>query len=144
MKAISWLGKFFLLSVILVACSSSEVKIDVLDEAVANVERAFSPELYAMYVMKDATPQTEADVARRNWIICSHYANASNNMMWLAKNTKSLQITTTNLISFPPADEGEMLSSCQRALDANPKSVLVIDRKIKFETLNKMVELKLE
>jgi hypothetical protein len=144
MKKYSVLGQLFLLSVILVACSTSEVGIDVPDDVVTNVERAFSPKWYALYVMKGATPQTEADVAGRNWIICSHYDDAFNNMMWLAQNTNSLQITTSNLIGAPTAHEEKMLSDCQSALDTKPESILVIDRDIKFETLREMVELKLK
>jgi hypothetical protein len=144
MRKYSLLGQLFILSVILVACSTSEVGIDVPDDVVANVERAFSPKWYALYVMKDATPQTEADVAGRHWIVCSHYDDAFNNMMWLAQKTNYLQITTSKLIGAPTADEEKMLSNCQSALDANPESILVIDRNIKFETLENMVELKLE
>lgn len=134
-------GQLFLLSIILISCSSGGVTIEVQGEIVENVERAFPSEWYALNVMKDATPQTEADLAGRNWIVCSHYSDASNNMMWLAQNTKSLKATNANLIEAPRSEEDEMLSSCKKALDAEPESILVIDRDIKFDFSNQMIEL---
>ena len=138
------LGPLFLLSVILVACGTGGVTIEVQDDVAENVERAFPSEYYALNVMKDAAPQTEADLAGRNWIVCSHYSDASNNMMWLAQNTKSLDATNANLIGAPRSEEDEMLSACKKALDAEPESILVIDRDIKFDFSSQMVELKLK
>lgn len=144
MRTIYVFIQLFLFSVVLVACSSSGVSIDVQDDVAENVERAFPSERFALNVMKDAVFQTEEDLAGRNWIVCSHYSDAFNNMMWLAQNTKSLKATDANLIGAPRSEEEKMLSDCKKALEKNPESILVIDSDIEFDFSDQMVEIILE
>lgn len=74
--------------------------------------------------MKDAAFQTEEDLAGRNWIICSHYSGAFNNMMWLAQNAKSLKATDADLIGAPRSEEEKMFPDCKKALEKKPNPFL--------------------
>lgn len=111
--------QLFLFSFVLVACGLSGVTIDVQDDVVENVELAFPSERFALNIMKDAAFQAEEDLTGRNWIVCSHYSDAFNNMKWLAQNTRSLKTTDANLIGAPRSEEEKMLSDCKKALDKN-------------------------
>jgi len=149
MKACFLSAPLFLVSIILVACSSGAtsagtVTIDTPDLVVANVERAFNPKWHALYAMKETAPQTAEELAGRNWILCSRYADASNNLLWLSQNAEPLKLAHFNLITGPKSKRGEMLSSCKANFETEPKSILVIDRDFKFEFIDKMVELKLK
>lgn len=139
----------FLLLLILAACSSGPtsagtVTIDTPDLVVANVERAFNLKWYALYAMKETAPKTAEELAGRNWILCSRYQDASNNLMWLSQNTEPLKLAHFNLITGPKSKRVEMLSSCKAAFETEPKSILLIDRDFKFEFIDKTVELKLK
>ena len=153
-QACSALGLLILLSCVLTACGSTVAKIDVAKvdvshEVASNVERAFPQKFYKLYVMKDSVPKTEAEMAGRQWILCSSYADAANNMLWLSQNTPSLtsgsaQNFEASILTGPESSEDSLFSDAQKALDANPEAILVIDGDSKFEALNTMVELKLE
>jgi len=149
MKACFLSAQLLLLSIILAACGSSAtsvgtVTIDTPDLVVANVERAFNPKYYALYAMKETAPQTVNELAGRDWILCSRYQDASNNLMWLTQNAEPLKLSHFNLITGPKSKRVEMLSSCKDAFKTGPESILVIDRDFKFEFIDKMVELKLK
>jgi hypothetical protein len=146
-QACSVLGLLLLLSCVLTACGSTVSavsKVDVADDVASNVERAFPQKWYKLYVMKDSVPKTEAEMSGRRWILCSSYDDAANNMLWLSQNAQSLQMPDASIITGPRSGEDSLFSDAQKALDANPEAILVIDGKSKFEALNTMVELKLE
>jgi len=149
MKAYFASAQLLLLSIILAACgsgatSAGTVTIDTPDLVVANLERAYNLKYYALYAMKETAPRTAEELAGRNWILCSRYQDASNNLMWLSQNAGPLKLEHFNLITGPKSKRVEMLSSCKDAFKTEPKSILLIDRDFKFEFIDKMVELKLK
>ena len=149
MKACFASAQLLLLSIILAACgsgvtSAGAVTIDMPDAVVANVERAFNPKFYALYAMKGTAPRTANELAGRDWILCSRYQDASNNLMWLTQNAEPLKLTHFNLITGGKSKLDEMLSSCKASFETGPESILVIDRDFKFELIGEMVELKLK
>ena len=151
-QACSALGLLLLLSCVLTACGSTVstvAKVDVADDVASNVERAFPQKFYKLYVMKDSVPKTEAEMAGRHWILCSSYADAADSMVWLYQNTPSLtsgsaQNLEASILTGPESSEDSLFSDAQKALDANPEAILVIDGDSKFEALNTMVALELE
>jgi len=149
MKACFASAQLLLLSIILAACGSSAtsagtVTIDIPDFVVVNVERAYNLKYYALYAMKETAPRTVEELTGRNWILCSRYQDASNNLVWLSQNSGPLKLEHFNLITGPKSKLDEMLSGCKAAFETEPKSILLIDRDFKFEFIGKMVELKLK
>jgi hypothetical protein len=149
MKAWYVSASLFLLAIIWLACGSGPVAtgtvtIEAPDFVMLNVERAFNPKWYALYAVKGTAPQTFDDMTGRQWILCSHYRDSSNNLLWLSQNAAPLKIGHFNLITGPDSKRKEMLSSCQDAFKTEPRAILVMDRKIKFKFPSEMIELKLK
>ena len=123
---------------VLSACGSSKAAIDIPDEALAKLEEVYSPQEHAFYVMKEAAPETAADVQGRDWVICSPYTGREH----LLSQIQFFQIAHAEGIWREEPET--LLLDCMEIINNEPQSILVIDSDLQSRLRSEMVEVVFE